>query len=104
MRIFATTVTPIVIVLGVIISFAMKYHSDKDGGGAPVNPIVSLVRKLRGEKNKTPEELATTYNEKIADEVFKECDDSVDEGTGLKIGRPMNPIILLVRRLRAKGR
>lgn len=104
-KIFATVGVPIVIVAVVLMKLIADFTSDKNDGAPTItNPIISLVRRLRGKKELTPEQLSAIYDKKTADDVFnnEEYRDSIDEATS-KTGRPMNPIILLVRRLRAKG-
>ena len=122
--IFVTTIFPIILVAFIVIVMMKLFVDDKIDSGESagvLNPIVLLVRKLRGQKARTPEELSAIMDKKITEELFTnqpiedDCDipdakmarevfgdieDGVEEG---KTRRPMNPIVHLVRHLR-KGR
>jgi len=121
---FCTTIFPIVIVGAIVIVIMKMFVDDKleSGESAGVlNPIVLLVRKLRGQKARTPEELAAIMDKKMVDdlftnkpieddcdipdakmarEVFGDIEDGVEEGKIGIVKRPMNPIVHLVRHLR----
>lgn len=104
-KVFTTVGVPIVIVAIVMMKLIAGFASKKDDGAPTItNPIISLVRRLRGKQELTAEQLACIHESKIVEEVFEDLgeEESIDEATS-KTGRPMNPIILLVRRLRAKG-
>ena len=94
---------------------------DSGESAGVLNPIVLLVRKLRGQKARTPEELSAIMDKKITEELFTnqpiedDCDipdakmarevfgdieDGVEEGKIGTVKRPMNPIVHLVRHLR----
>jgi len=123
--IFVTTIFPIILVALIVMVMMKLFVDDKIDSGESagvLNPIVLLVRKLRGQKARTPEEIAAIINKKMVDdlftnkpvdeddcdihdakmarEVFGDIEDGVEEG---KTRRPMNPIVHLVRHLR-KGR
>jgi hypothetical protein len=123
---FATSVVPIIVVAGIVIMMMKLFVDDKleSGESAGVlNPIVLLVRKLRGQKAKTPEEIAAIVDKKMVHDLFTnkpvddDCDvpdakmardvfgdiEDVEEGKTGTIRRPINPIVHLVRHLR-KGR
>lgn len=123
---FVTTVVPIIVVAGIVIVMMKLFVDDKleSGESAGVlNPIVLLVRKLRGQKAKNPEEIAAIVNKKMVHDLFTnkpvddDCDvpdakmardifgdiEDVEEGKTGTIRRPINPIVHLVRHLR-KGR
>ena len=122
---FVTTIVPIIVVALIVMVMMKLFVDDKIDSGESagvLNPIVLLVRKLRGLKARTPEEIAAIINKKMVDdlftnkpvdeddcdihdakmarEVFGDIEDGVEEG---KTRRPMNPIVHLVRHLR-KGR
>jgi hypothetical protein len=125
---FATTIFPIVIVGAIIIVMLKMFVDDKlDSGESAggLNPIVHLVRKLRGQKARTPEELSAIMDKKMAEELFtnqpieNDCDipdakmarevfgdieDGVEEGKIGIVKRPINPIVHLVRHLRKDRR
>ncbi len=116
---------PIVFVAVIIIGLMKMFVGDKidsDESAGVLNPIILLVRKLRGRKKRTPEELSAIMNKKIADDLFTnkpvefDCDipDAImarevfadmevteKGGTGTK-RKPINPIVHLVRYLKTK--
>lgn len=117
---FATTIFPIVIVGAIIIVMLKMFVDDKAESGESagvLNPIVLLVRKLRGQKAKTPEEIAAIVDKKMVHDLFtnkpveeddeiwekghEEYGDSLDTKTGT-VRRTINPIVRLVRYLRTK--
>lgn len=117
---FGTVIFPIVIVAGIVIAMMKMFIDDKiesNESAGVLNPIVLLVRKIRGQKTRTPEELSAIMDKKMAEELFtnqpledneeiwekghKEYGNSsdIDTKTGT-IRNPMNPIVHLVRHIR----